>query len=163
MMPYGRFFVEAFLRQGMPLLDKMFKNHKQDITGLLKNLQQSTRFLHHMCGHSKIIKDIALTNQVPMMKRTLEVFVFRVKAMLTVNKCLEAFWMGNLKNKDLHGEEIMSQSVAASEAGGDSEGEALPEEEEELSDVELDNESTASNETGDNDVTDPEGSLSQAY
>ncbi|XP_052284224.1 Fanconi anemia group D2 protein-like isoform X1 [Dreissena polymorpha] len=160
---YGRFFVEAFLRQGMPLLDKMFKNHKQDITGLLKNLQQSTRFLHHMCGHSKIIKDIALTNQVPMMKRTLEVFVFRVKAMLTVNKCLEAFWMGNLKNKDLHGEEIMSQSVAASEAGGDSEGEALPEEEEELSDVELDNESTASNETGDNDVTDPEGSLSQAY
>ncbi|KAH3794139.1 hypothetical protein DPMN_147670 [Dreissena polymorpha] len=48
----------------------------------------------------KIINDIALTNQVSMMKRTTEVFVFRVKAMLTVNKCLEGFWMGNLKNKD---------------------------------------------------------------
>jgi len=45
---------------------------------------------------------VALTNQVPMLKRSLEVFVFRVKAMLTVNKCLEAFWMGNLKNRDLH-------------------------------------------------------------
>lgn len=45
---------------------------------------------------------MALTNQVPMLKRSLEVFVFRVKAMLTVNKCLEAFWMGNLKNRDLH-------------------------------------------------------------
>lgn len=36
-----------------------------------------------------------------MLKRSLEVFVFRVKAMLTVNKCLEAFWIGNLKNRDL--------------------------------------------------------------
>ena len=48
------------------------------------------------------MKDVALINQVPMLKRCLEGFVFRVKAMLTVNKCLEAFWMGNLKNRDLH-------------------------------------------------------------
>ena len=49
----------------------------------------------------QIMKDISLTNQVPMLKRSLEGFVYRVKAMLTVNKCLEAFWLGNLKNRDL--------------------------------------------------------------
>ncbi|XP_053376879.1 Fanconi anemia group D2 protein-like [Mercenaria mercenaria] len=159
---YGRFFVEVFLRLGMPLLDHMFKSRRQDILGLLKNLQLSTRALHHLCGHSKIMKDLALTNNVPMLKRSLEVFVFRVKAMLTVNKCLEAFWMGNLKNRDLKGEEILSQSSVISEQGGDSDGETLPDEDD-LSDVELDNEGSDNNEVEENDITDPEGSYSQAY
>ncbi|KAL4226050.1 Fanconi anemia group D2 protein [Mactra antiquata] len=160
---YGRFFIETFLRLGMPLLDYMFKSHRQETLDLLKKLQPSTRALHHMCGHSKIIKDLALTNNVPMLKRSLEVFVFRVKAMLTVNKCLEAFWVGNLKNRDLQGAEILSQSqTAVSEQGGDddSDGETLPDDD--LSDVDLDEDSNASNDI-DANITDPEGSYSQAY
>jgi Fanconi anemia group D2 protein len=47
------------------------------------------------------MKDLALTNVVPLLKKCLEAFVYRVKAMLTMNKCLEAFWLGNLKNRDL--------------------------------------------------------------
>jgi len=47
------------------------------------------------------MKNVALTNQVPQLKRTLEGFVYRVKAMLTVNQCLQAFWLGNLKNRDI--------------------------------------------------------------
>lgn len=47
------------------------------------------------------MKDVCLTNLVPLMKKCLEAFVYRVKAMLTMNKCLEAFWLGNLKNRDL--------------------------------------------------------------
>ena len=35
--------------------------------------------------------------------------MYRVKAMLALNKCHTAFWMGVLKNRDLHGEEILSQ------------------------------------------------------
>ena len=35
--------------------------------------------------------------------------------MLTLNKCHEAFWLGNLKNRDLHGQEISSQQAAAEE------------------------------------------------
>lgn len=49
----------------------------------------------------QIMKDLALTNVVPLLKKCLEAFVYRVKAMLTMNKCLEAFWLGNLKNRDL--------------------------------------------------------------
>jgi len=50
----GRQFIEVFLRQGMPLLDTMFRTNREDVQGLLKNLQLSTRYLHHMCGHSKV-------------------------------------------------------------------------------------------------------------
>lgn len=46
-------------------------------------------------------KNGALVNHVPLLKKTLEMFVYRVKAMLTMNQCLEAFWLGNLKNRDL--------------------------------------------------------------
>ncbi len=49
----------------------------------------------------QITRDVSLTNQVPLVKKVLETFVYRVKAMLTVNQCLEAFWLGNLKNRDL--------------------------------------------------------------
>ena len=38
----------------MPLLDTMFRTNREDVQGLLKNLQLSTRYLHHMCGHSKV-------------------------------------------------------------------------------------------------------------
>ncbi|XP_017335367.1 Fanconi anemia group D2 protein [Ictalurus punctatus] len=108
-LKYGRLFLECFLKLGMPLLDYSFKKHKEDVQSLLKTFQLSTRQLHHMCGHSKIRQDTALTNHVPALKKHLEQFVYRVKAMLTLNQCQEAFWLGNLKNRDLRGEEILSQ------------------------------------------------------
>ncbi|XP_028854111.1 Fanconi anemia group D2 protein [Denticeps clupeoides] len=108
-LKYGRLFLECFLKLGMPLLDYSFKKHKEDVQGLLKTIQLSTRQLHHMCGHSKICQDTGLTNHVPALKKSLELFVYRVKAMLTLNHCQEAFWLGNLKNRDLKGEEILSQ------------------------------------------------------
>ncbi|XP_058258381.1 Fanconi anemia group D2 protein isoform X2 [Hemibagrus wyckioides] len=108
-LKYGRLFLECFLKLGMPLLDYSFKKHKEDVQSLLKTIQLSTRQLHHMCGHSKIRQDTALTNHVPALKKHLEQFVYRVKAMLTLNQCQEAFWLGNLKNRDLKGEEIRSQ------------------------------------------------------
>ncbi|KAF1402949.1 Fanconi anemia group D2 protein, partial [Spheniscus magellanicus] len=100
-LKYGRLFVEAFLKLAMPLLDYSFKKHRDDVQSLLKTLQLSTRQLHHMCGHSKICQDIGLTNHVPLLKKSLEQFVYRVKAMLAFNHCQEAFWVGILKNRDL--------------------------------------------------------------
>ena len=43
--------------------------------------------------------------------------------MLTLNKCHEAFWLGNLKNRDIQGQEIMSQQSAAEEPAGEEEDE----------------------------------------
>ncbi|NXS94658.1 FACD2 protein, partial [Jacana jacana] len=120
-LKYGRLFVEAFLKLAMPLLDYSFKKHRDDVQSLLKTLQLSTRQLHHMCGHSKIRQDIGLTNHVPLLKKSLEQFVYRVKAMLVFNHCQEAFWVGILKNRDLQGEEILSQ--ASEERGSEEEEE----------------------------------------
>uniref|UniRef100_A0ABM5FKM3 Fanconi anemia group D2 protein isoform X1 n=1 Tax=Pogona vitticeps TaxID=103695 RepID=A0ABM5FKM3_9SAUR len=114
-LKYGRLFVETFLKHGMPLLDCSFKKHREDVQSLLKTLQLSTRQLHHMCGHSKIHQDTGLTSHVPLLKKSLELFVYRVKAMLALNHCQEAFWVGVLKNRDLQGEEILSQASQASE------------------------------------------------
>ncbi|XP_055503999.1 Fanconi anemia group D2 protein isoform X1 [Leucoraja erinacea] len=137
-LKHGRLFIESFLKQGMPLLDYSFKKHRDDVHSLLKTLQLSTRQLHHMCGHSKINQDTNLTNHVPLLKKLLELFVYRVKAMLTINKCQEAFWLGNLKNRDLQGEEILTQQ-SQEESGGD-EASQLPEDdmEEEVEEEEND-------------------------
>lgn len=124
-LKFGRHFIEMFLRYGMPLIDKLFLTKREDCLGLLKNLQMSTRFLQHVCSHSKVMKDIALTNQVPALKKALESFVYRVKAMLALNKCGDAFWLGNLKNRDLKGEEILSQST---NQDGDESSEGVDEE-----------------------------------
>ncbi|XP_071810263.1 Fanconi anemia group D2 protein-like [Asterias amurensis] len=126
-LKYARQFIELFLRHGMPLLDKLFPNHRDDVMALFKTLQQSTRNLHHICGHSKVAKDVSLTNHVPAMKRILEQFVYRVKALLTMHNCHEAFWLGNLKNRDLQGEEILTQQTndSDSEAGDDDEEELV--------------------------------------
>uniref|UniRef100_A0A8C4HM63 FA complementation group D2 n=1 Tax=Dicentrarchus labrax TaxID=13489 RepID=A0A8C4HM63_DICLA len=117
-LKYGRLFLESFLKLGMPLLDNSFKKHK-DVQSLLKTFQLSTRQLHHMCGHSKILQDTSLTNHVPALKKSLELFVYRVKAMLMLNNCQEAFWIGNLKNRNLKGEEILSQRSQESEEDDD--------------------------------------------
>ncbi|XP_028261743.1 Fanconi anemia group D2 protein isoform X2 [Parambassis ranga] len=118
-LKYGRLFLESFLKLGMPLLDYSFKGHKEDVQSLLKTFQLSTRQLHHMCGHSKLHQDTSLTNHVPALKKSLEQFLYRVKAMLTLNNCQEAFWMGNLKNRNLKGEEILSQREEGDEDGDD--------------------------------------------
>ncbi|XP_071406849.1 Fanconi anemia group D2 protein isoform X2 [Pithys albifrons albifrons] len=119
-LKYGRLFVEAFLKLAMPLLDHSFKKHRDDVQSLLKTLQLSTRQLHHICGHSKIHQDIGLTNHVPLLKKSLEQFVYRVKAMLAFNQCQEAFWVGILKNRDLQGEEILTQGSEERDSDGGS-------------------------------------------
>lgn len=93
-----------------------FRKHREDVLSLLETFQLNTRLLHHLCGHSKIHQDTKLTKHVPLLKKTLELLVCRVKAMLIFNNCREAFWLGNLKNRDLQGEEIISQNSQESAA-----------------------------------------------
>ncbi|KAM7422523.1 hypothetical protein PAMA_010526 [Pampus argenteus] len=156
-LKYGRLFLESFLKLGMPLLDYSFKRHKEDVQSLLKTFQLSTRQLHHMCGHSKIRQDTSLTNHVPALKKSLELFIYRVKAMLTLNNCQEAFWMGNLKNRNLKGEEILSQRSQESEEEEDEERSLLPQEQAEEETLDSDSEGSKKvnrTDDGDQDITD---------
>eukprot|EP00106_Octopus_bimaculoides_P014229 XP_014781671.1 PREDICTED: Fanconi anemia group D2 protein-like [Octopus bimaculoides] len=141
----GRLFVDAFTLQAMPLLDIMYRSQHENIHGLLKSMQLSTRSLHHICNHSKIVKSVFLTNQIPCVKRSLEQLMCRVKVMLSMNKCEEGYMIGVLKNRNLMGDEIPSQAVDESKEAEEVTKEDSPEEEEEsdedkVSDVEIEEE-----------------------
>ncbi|XP_075893389.1 Fanconi anemia group D2 protein isoform X2 [Nelusetta ayraudi] len=157
-LKFGRLFLESFLKLGMPLLDSSFKRHKEEIQSLLKTFQLSTRQLHHMCGHSKILQDTSLTNHVPALKKSLELFVYRVKAMLTLHNCQEAFWMGTLKNRTLQGEEIYSQQEDQQEdeeeEDDDDQSRQNQEESEEEQETEMDLEESKVNGEDDGDQND---------
>ena len=74
---------------------------------LLETFQfPDTRLLHHLHGYSKIHQDMKLPKHVPLLKKD----PVDVKAMLIFNNCRGAFWLGNLKNWDLQGEETVSQN-----------------------------------------------------
>ncbi|CAB4065708.1 FANCD2 [Lepeophtheirus salmonis] len=105
----SRVFLNHFIKNGMPMIDKIFKSSKLDVVSILKSLQRVTRFLQHVCSHSKLQNDLNLSNYVPLLKKTLETFVYRVKVTLAYNDCLDAFLMGNLKNRNLQGAEIPNE------------------------------------------------------
>ena len=65
-----------------------------------------------LCSEGKTKAALPLTAKVPAVKRTVEKFVFCLKHFLyEVNKG-GAFWLGNLKHKDLQGNEVSSQASA---------------------------------------------------
>ena len=103
-LKHGRFFLEAFLRSGIPVINALFKNKKvcyrdkelsawwivtgsclitpsiqEEVLALLKSLQRSTRCLQHFCLHSKFSRNTVLTRHVPRLKRCLEAFLFSIK------------------------------------------------------------------------------------
>ncbi|XP_026764220.2 Fanconi anemia group D2 protein [Galleria mellonella] len=122
--------IKLFLSQGIPILEIQLKNETEEVLEILKILQQSTRFLQSLCCHSRLKKDIVLMSKVPYMRQLLETLIYKVKAALVANKCSEAFWMGNLKNKNIHGEVIASQESIESEQSAENDDEDLLEEDE---------------------------------
>ena len=82
----------------MPLMERLFRSKRIGCVDLIKSLQMATRFLQTICSHSKISQDVSLANNVPLLKKSLDVLV-KVKAMLAANDCLDAFVLGNLRNR----------------------------------------------------------------
>ncbi|KAF5286864.1 hypothetical protein FQA39_LY00397 [Lamprigera yunnana] len=103
--------LKVFLSSGIPILEIMLPSKTTEVLEIFKTMQVSTRFLHHICCDSKFRKDISLVAYVPQFRQVLESLVYRVKAALVANGCSDAFWMGTLKNKNIRGEEILTQST----------------------------------------------------
>lgn len=121
--------LKLFLSQGIPILELEFKDQTREVLEILKILQQSTRFLQSLCCHTRLKKDTALMSKVPYMRQLLETLLYKVKAALAANKCSEAFWMGNLKNKNIYGEIITTQQSVNNEESVEDCDEQLPEDE----------------------------------
>ncbi|KAF9592495.1 hypothetical protein IFM89_015066 [Coptis chinensis] len=108
---YGGKFVDSFLKV-FDFLQAHFQVHGEIIIQLLKELQKATRTIQTLCSEAKGSKRTMITTKIPAAKRSMERFLFRVKALLhnTSNGC--TFWMGNLKHKDLFGQVVSSQLYA---------------------------------------------------
>ena len=86
-------------------------DNRDSVLLLLKTVQQSTRSLQIICNHLKYSNRTISVDPlaIPNLKKSLESVIFRVKEILTRSGCLGAFWMGNLKHRDLEGQELSSQ------------------------------------------------------
>ncbi|XP_025834015.1 Fanconi anemia group D2 protein isoform X1 [Agrilus planipennis] len=148
--------LKVFLSHGIPILEIMLRSKTDDVLEIFKIIQRSTRFLHHLCCTSKVAKDLSLISYVPQFRLTLESLLVRVKAALVANNCSSAFWLGTLKNRDLQGEDILTQSSIGSEESSsrlqNEPDDALPPED---TDEEI--------EEGERSEGEENGSLSDAY
>uniref|UniRef100_A0A1Q3FAC5 Putative fanconi anaemia protein fancd2 nuclease n=1 Tax=Culex tarsalis TaxID=7177 RepID=A0A1Q3FAC5_CULTA len=118
-MRYAHTYVKLFQQVGLKTLEDMLKASADRVSHLISMLQHSTRYLHNICCHSKSAKDKSLVAQVPFIRETVETLIYSVKAVLAANDCSDVFWMGNLKNKDLKGDLLLSQQEPEDEMDDD--------------------------------------------
>ncbi|VDP14811.1 unnamed protein product [Soboliphyme baturini] len=128
-------YVSAFTLNALPFFDRHFREFVDDFRPVFQAVQQSTR----------VNKDQNLTRHIPLCRRTIEQFIFRVKAMMVSNKCIDAVQIANLKTKNLYGEVISSQSAPAGTpervelgASADDDGESKEDDQPPVSDEEPD-------------------------
>ncbi|XP_017471044.1 PREDICTED: Fanconi anemia group D2 protein isoform X2 [Rhagoletis zephyria] len=123
---YSHQFLKLLLQHGLEAINQTLRDDPGRVSEFLKSLQTVTRFLHNICCHSKALRNTAIIGQIPALRETVETLVFRVKALMTANKCSSVFTMGNLKNKDIHGDEILSQSSRINDASEHDSEEDIP-------------------------------------
>ncbi|BFI25358.1 fanconi anemia group D2 protein [Marchantia polymorpha subsp. ruderalis] len=107
----GGKFVDTFLK-GMDFFKIHYEDHKENINYLVRDLQRATRIIQTLCSDAKGQKRMPVTCRVPLVKRSMERYLFCVKALLHGTSHGDSFWMGNLKHKNLHGHEVSSQLYA---------------------------------------------------
>lgn len=118
----------------MPIVEQCIKRNSERVITLLKSLQKTTRYLHCLCCQSKKIQNTSILAQIPFLRQTIETLLLKVQGALVANNCSLECNYGNLKNKNLEGEEILSQSLLSADLHSNEEEELLPSDDESLSD-----------------------------
>ena len=112
-------------------LERQLIENRDAVVLAVRELQKVTKVLQVVAAESKTRKDLAIASRVPALKRALEKFVWRCKVMF---KDEPSFWMGNLKHKNLQGDQVCSQ--AYEEEASEEEEEEAPEDTEASEDAE---------------------------
>nr|XP_011467650.1 PREDICTED: Fanconi anemia group D2 protein [Fragaria vesca subsp. vesca] len=108
---YGGKFVDSFLK-AFDFLQSHFQVHNEQILNLVLELQKATRTIQTLCSEAKGLRQTSITRKIPATKRSMEHYLFCVKALLHTAPSGLTFWMGNLKHKNLTGEVVSSQVYA---------------------------------------------------
>ncbi|KAJ3374236.1 Fanconi anemia group D2 protein [Allomyces arbusculus] len=101
--------VQAFVARLYPQLAAAFARNIDPMVLIFRDVQNGTRQLQHICGHSKISREKTLMAQVPRARKVLEEFVQGAKVMLLQNRASSAWWAGNLRHRDVKGKLVASQ------------------------------------------------------
>ncbi|CBJ26655.1 conserved unknown protein [Ectocarpus siliculosus] len=96
--------MQVFLKSAMSVLERAFDSNQDEVLGIVKGLQQTTRQMQSLCAHGKDVGDAAMSKEAPAVKKLLEEFIFRMKSLVQSNDCYGALSVGNLKNRSLDGE-----------------------------------------------------------
>lgn len=116
---YSGKYVDLFLK-AFDFLQAQFQSHNDLIIQMFKEIQKATRVIQALCSEAKGSKRTMVTSRIPATKRSMEKFLFHVKALLHSNTSSGCtFWMGNLKHKDLYGKVVSSQGYSAEEKTAD--------------------------------------------
>ena len=110
----GKAFVELFIKF-ISYIEANFKTHRPQILKMIKSLQGATRQMQVLCAHSKMGKTQSLARRVPATKRILEEFILSMKGLLHGLKQSSAFWVGNLKHRNIDGSEVVDEDDAVDE------------------------------------------------
>lgn len=152
MLKNSRLFLDNFNKNGMICIDKLFTTCQAKCLDVVKLAQSSTRPLQHFCEHSKI-HEAASARHVPALKKAIETFVYKVKALLANNQMpADVFWLGTLKTKDIEGNVIESQ-VESTDQEDENEDEALPSDEESEVEVEQGSDDHANENNAEEDMS----------
>ncbi|XP_065206847.1 Fanconi anemia group D2 protein [Planococcus citri] len=103
--------LRLFVNHGIAICSQLFRSESSLVTQILKTLQVTTRYLQKICDNTKLTEDGVLCAYLPSTRSLLESILLKVKNVMVFNGCTEAFFVGSMRNKDLQGQDILSQST----------------------------------------------------
>ena len=107
-------FLNTFTTNAVPFLQIYFEGNEQIILDIIATLQKSNRIVTTVVAYGRRKKDPALIKESPKAKKALESFIHKIKAMMKKNKCLSAYWGGNLLERNIDGSLYQEEEVESS-------------------------------------------------
>ncbi|KAL7675114.1 hypothetical protein ACOME3_001384 [Neoechinorhynchus agilis] len=95
---------------------RMGTEGRRNAVEVLKLIQPPNRYIQHACSHLKVkAADFAATKNIPVIKADLEKIIFAVQRVIRQHGLQDAFSCGQLKARDIQGNEIESQTFIGDE------------------------------------------------
>ncbi len=154
-LKFGSKFIETFVAKAIPFFQVHFEQHKDTIFELIRRMQKNCRQMYFIIAHGKRAKDANLAKEGPRAKKSLELFIHKVKSLLKKNRCMTAMWTKALTAKDIDGSALSDEEGTTqsddSDAGSDDDDEEEEEEEVHVKDEEEEEEEDDSESDDDED------------
>ncbi|XP_075238218.1 fancd2 [Lycorma delicatula] len=91
--------------------EDVFVDCHYDASLSMKKMQVTTRFLQSVCNHTKVTRDASMQHYLPLVRALMESVLFDIRHIFLKFGCMEAWFLGNMKHRNMKGEEILSQDM----------------------------------------------------